>query len=121
MYQGKPDKDQPQRSNSCLSGPRQRSAVQNRLGWTALGGSRTKWPGQCTRPPADLGGCRHVLRSSVGLAAFIDSPAQFDGTRTFSENALSSMSRKARTVALMSRRELWRAQISTAGPAWVPQ
>jgi len=41
--------------------------------------------------------------------------------KAFSGNALSTMSRKARTLAPISRRELCNAQISTGGPASVPQ
>jgi len=42
-------------------------------------------------------------------------------TKRFSGNALSTTSRKARTLAPTRRRELCNAQISTVGPACVPQ
>lgn len=42
-------------------------------------------------------------------------------TKTFSGKALSTTSRNARTLAPTRRRELCNAQISTGGPACVPQ
>src|SRR5262249_447367 len=50
-----------------------------------------------------------------------ETPDHIGEMKLLSGKALSTTSRKARTLALTRRRELWSTQISTGGPPWVPQ